>query len=195
MDWITPLTGLVGVLVGAATSYASTHQALKRQLADARLVRSEADRAAVVAANAQALTALLGHIRKMPSDCSSSDVPTTEYEHLLAREEAWWSESLEYIEPARVAALQVRDENLRVLLVDGLTWIQDCQFLNLGPYRRSRDWLMMGTIHHLIACVFAWRRGDASMPEPNGRYKRLKEAWEYDEEVRRIEAEEREAAR
>ncbi|MET9716280.1 hypothetical protein ABZZ46_12810 [Streptomyces rochei] len=65
MDWLTPLTGFVSVVVGAATSYASTHLAQKQQLADSRLARDEAERAAVVAANAQALTALLGHIRKM----------------------------------------------------------------------------------------------------------------------------------
>jgi hypothetical protein len=191
MDWLTPLTGFVGVVVGAATSYASTHQAQKQQLADARLARDEAERAAVVAANAQALTALLGHIRKMPPDSSLPEVQPADYEQLLMSEEAWWSELLEYIEPARVAALEVRDEELRTLIVEGLTWIHDCQYLNLGLYRRSRDWLLMGTVHHLIACVFSWRRGDAAMPEPNGRYKRLKEAWEYDEEVRRIEAEER----
>lgn len=194
MDWLTPLTGLVGVVVGAATSYVSTHQAQKQQLADARLARDEADRAAVVAANAQALTALLSHIRKMPPDSSLPEVATAEYEQLAAQEEVWWKELLEYMEPARVAALEVRDEELRTLIVDGLTWIHECQYFNLGPYRRSREWLLMGTVHHLIACVFAWRRGDADMPEPNGRYKRLKEAWEYEEEVRRIEAEERDAA-
>ncbi|MFF5918610.1 hypothetical protein ACFY8C_09705 [Streptomyces flavochromogenes] len=194
MDWITPLTGFVGVVVGAATSYASTRQTQKQQLADARLARDEAERAAVVAANAQALTALLGHIRKMPPASSLPEVAAAEYEQLVAREEAWWKELLEYMEPARVAALEVRDEELRSLIIDGLMWIHECQYFNLGPYGRSREWLLMGTVHHLIACLFAWRRSDPAMPEPNGRYKRLKEAWEYEEEVRRIEAEEREAA-
>ncbi|WP_327409900.1 hypothetical protein OG458_28530 [Streptomyces sp. NBC_01281] len=194
MDWLTPLTGFVGVVVGAATSYVSTHQTQKQQLADARLARDEAERAAVVAANAQALTALLSHIRNMPPDSSLPEVQRAEYEQLFAREEAWWNEMLEYIEPARVAALEVRNEELRTLIVDGLTWIHDCHYFDLGLYQRSREWMLMGTVHHLIACVFSWRRGDTAMPEPNGRYKRLKEVWEYEEEVRRIEAAEREAA-
>ncbi|MFB9509949.1 hypothetical protein ACFFS2_32625 [Streptomyces aurantiacus] len=194
MDWLTPLTGLVGVVAGAATSYASTHQAQKQQLADARLAREEAERAAVAAANAQALTALLGHIRKAPPDSSLLDVPSGDSEELAAREEDWWKDLLEYIEPAQVAALEVRDVEVRTLIVEGLTLIHDSRYYNLGVYRRSREWLLMGTVHHLIACVFAWRRDDSTMPEPNGRYKRLKEAWEYEEEVRRIEAEERESA-
>ncbi|MFJ3580974.1 hypothetical protein ACIPPS_01885 [Streptomyces sp. NPDC090127] len=190
MDWLTPLTGLVGVLVGAATSYLSTHQAQKQQLEDARLVREETGRIATVAANAHALTALLGHVRKMPPDSALNDYASAEYDQLLAAEQSWAQELLEYLEPARVAALEVRDEQLRTLLTDGLGWIHDWEWVELGPYRRSREWLMQGTIHHLLECVFAWRRCDVALPEPNGRYLRYKEAWEYAEEVRRISFEE-----
>ncbi|MFB7333594.1 hypothetical protein ACFC00_18335 [Streptomyces adustus] len=195
MDWITPLTGLVGVFVGAVTSYASTHQVQKRQLADARFAREEAERAAVVAANAQALTALVGHIRKMPPDSTLADVPSAEYDELSDREQVWSKELFEYLEPARVAALEVRDEYLRTLLIDDLARIQDWDWVDLGPHRRVREWLLADTVQHLIACIFAWRRGDAEMPEPTGRYKRYKEAWEYEEERRRIEAEEMQTAR
>ncbi|EFE67104.1 predicted protein [Streptomyces viridosporus ATCC 14672] len=195
MDWLTPLTGIVGVVVGALTSYASTHQVQKRQLADARLAREEAERAAVVAANAGALTALLGYVRKMPPDSTLVDVPSAAHGQLAEREQAWAKELDEYLEPARVAALEVRDEQLRTLLLDGLTWIHAWDWIDLDPYRRSREWLMQGTIQHLISCVFAWRRGDARMPEPNGAYARYKEAWEYEEERQRIEAEENEAER
>ncbi|MGW5582457.1 hypothetical protein [Streptomyces sp. NPDC003857] len=195
MDWLTPLTGFVGVVVGAVTSYASTHQAQKQQLADARMAREEAERVAVAAANAEALTALLGHLRKMPPDSTFEDIRSAEHEQLAAREQAWSKELFEYLELARVAALGVRSERLRTLLLEGLAWIHDWEWVELGLYRRSREWLMQGTIQHLMDCLFAWRRGDAAMPKPNGRYSRYKEAWEYAEEKRRIDAEEAEAER
>ncbi|MFG2604644.1 hypothetical protein ACGFT2_13980 [Streptomyces sp. NPDC048514] len=131
----------------------------------------------------------------MPPDSTLADVPSDTYEQLAKREQAWGKELHEYLEPARLAALEVRDEELRTLLVDGLTRIHDWDWIDLGLYRRSREWLITGTIHHLISCLFAWKRGDAQMPEPNGHCSRYKEAWEYEEERRRIEAEEVEAER
>ncbi|MEU9403163.1 hypothetical protein [Streptomyces sp. NPDC048242] len=195
MDWLTPLTGLVGVVVGAVMSYASTHQVQKRQLADARLAREEADRAAVVAANVQALTALLGHIHKMPLDDTVAEVTSSEHDQHSNREQAWSKELLEYLEPARVAALDVRDEHLRALLIDDLARVHEWEWVDFGLYRQIREGLLADTVHHLIACVFAWRRDDAEMPKPNNRYERYKAVWEYEEERRRIELEEIEAAR
>lgn len=52
--------------------------------------------------------------------------------------------------------------NFERLIVEGLAWMHDCLYL--------------GTVHHLVACVFSWRSGNAAIPEPNDRSKRLKEA-------------------
>ncbi|MFD9394783.1 hypothetical protein ACFWBB_29815 [Streptomyces sp. NPDC060000] len=60
MDWVSPLSGIVGVVVGGAITLRGSKAALDRQLADAKAARTDAERIAVSNGLSNALTKLVG---------------------------------------------------------------------------------------------------------------------------------------
>ncbi|MFF4227745.1 hypothetical protein [Streptomyces sp. NPDC001820] len=165
MDWLSPLSGLVGALVGAAASYLGTHNAQARALADARQARVDSTQDAAIAVLANVFAELHRHMRSVPEE-NRRQMDRQAREELAAAERAWDGQLRDLLGPVRIAIETLRDKGLRDRLqgVIGLleSWDDDLEY----AYRSQRSWVLGGLVDHAVACVGAWQREEA-MPEPN----------------------------
>jgi hypothetical protein len=192
MDWIAPLTGLVGAGVGAAASVYTTVRVLKHQLADARQARREAEQIAVVGSLSQALAALHKHARGIPVDLRHRrDLPDRPQamQRFFEEEREWDKPWMELLRTARTAALGIRDAEPRQRVLNGLTYLGNVNALEYATYGKDRSWVLRRTIDDMEECVYAWRRGDAELPAPSEVYKDVEDSWkqkmdEYEENER-----------
>ncbi|NEA21953.1 hypothetical protein [Actinomadura bangladeshensis] len=187
-DWISPLSGLIGALVGASASFFGSQQVLKRQLQADREAREETERTAVVASLSEALTALLDHAALIPEphqDKNPAKVPRHARPR-YANEQTWNEQWQPLVRSARVAALEVRNTPLRERLTAGLKYLADWRMLEYALHGKIRSWVLTKVVDHLVACVYAWRRGEPSLPAESPEFNDVAKAWrlkqdEYEE--------------
>ncbi|WP_331726547.1 hypothetical protein [Streptomyces sp. NBC_00280] len=194
MDWLSPVSGLVGALVGAGAGYAGSRQVLNRQLEDTKQAREQAERIAVVAALSTVLTALLEHAARIPDDPArrGEGFDQETYQRMRAKEKEWDEGWQPLVRTAHVAALEVRDADVRNRLTTGLRYLKDWNALEYAFHGKIRAWVLAGVLDHLVETVFAWRR-EEELPAPIDRFTSVAEAWalkmeEY-EDTARAEAE------
>lgn len=171
MDWISPVSGLVGALVGAAATYVGTHQAQAKALADARLARLEAKQDTAVATLADTFGKLQRHVRDVP-DARKRGLDAEESAAFTAARQTWDQELEDLTAPARVAVGVLRDEALRARLYQALDLLDAWQSGLEYAYRggaRSRAWVLRGVLSHAVECVGAWQR-EEPLPEPTYAY-------------------------
>ncbi|MFF1318052.1 hypothetical protein ACFVZZ_01225 [Streptomyces chartreusis] len=196
MDWLSPLSGLVGALVGAAASYLGTHQAQARALIDARQARVEAKQDAAVLLLSDGFAQLRRHIRTVP-EYTRRAMDEQDLQQLVAAEAAWDHQLHDLLGPVRIAAETMRDEKLRGRLEEVVSMLEQWEYeLEYAYFQNQRTWILGGIVDHAVACVGAWQREDA-MPEPNTAYRRAKQSVEVREEEWRLtrEAQEEELRR
>ncbi|MGW3630608.1 hypothetical protein ACWD7F_10665 [Streptomyces sp. NPDC005122] len=185
MDWISPLSGLVGALVGAAASYLGTHQAQARALADARQARVDAKQDAAVVLLSDAFAQLHRHIRSVPEETRVT-MDSQALQEFVAAETAWDQQLHDLLGPVRIAAETMRDKKLRDRLHDVVSMLEQWQYeLEYAYYQSRRAWVLGGIVDHAVACVGAWQREDV-IPEPNSSYRRAKESLESHAEEWRL---------
>lgn len=181
MDWISPLSGLVGAIAGAAASYLGTHQAQARALKDARQARVEAKQDAAVALLANGFAELHRLIRSVP-EASHPNLSMQGLQDLAEAEAAWDRQLHDLLGPVRIAIETMRDQELRSRLQEVVRLLQQWEdALEYAYHRSRRAWVLGGIVDHAVACVGAWQREDA-MPEPNWAFRKAKESAELREE-------------
>src|SRR5689334_12891634 len=111
MDWLSPVSGLVGALVGAGVSYLATRQAQASTVADARDARLQAKQDQAVTALAAAFNGLHQHVRHVPNNREQA-VGSEEVAALRATRDAWDEQLQAHIAPARIAIGVIRDSDL-----------------------------------------------------------------------------------
>ncbi|MFJ4700625.1 hypothetical protein ACIP5N_21395 [Streptomyces sp. NPDC088768] len=205
MDWLSPVSGLVGALVGAAASYLGTHKAQAKALEDAKQARLEAKQDVAVAVLADTFGQLQRHVRHLPQ-AREPFLNRAQSEQLAAVRQAWDQELEDLIAPARIAVETIRDEELRALLHEAMELLGEWQSgLEYAYYGRSRSWVLSGVISHAVACVGAWQR-EERLPEPGFAFREARssleqkrEEWQHaheaEEEHRREQRAQREATR
>jgi hypothetical protein len=205
MDWLSPVSGLVGALVGAAASYFGTHKAQARALEDARQARLEAKQDAAVATLADTFGKLQRHVRDIPQR-RGRGLNREQLEQLADVEQVWDQELEDTISPARIAVEAIRNAELRARLHETMELLDSWQSgLEYAFHGRSRSWVLGGVISHAVACVGAWQR-EEPLPEPNFAFQEARsslemkrEEWQHadeaEEEYRREQRAQREAAR
>ncbi|MFF2305971.1 hypothetical protein ACFVVP_26115 [Streptomyces sp. NPDC058128] len=109
MDWIFPVSGLVGAVVGASASSITAVRVLKAQLSDARTAREDVERAKVVATLAKGLEALGEHARAVPEEIRQPEGADAREFQASQREavkqwEATWRDRLRAV---KVGALEI----------------------------------------------------------------------------------------
>lgn len=183
MDWLSPVSALLGALVGACASFFGSRLALKQQLEDARLAREDAERKAVVGALSTTLAALLEQAAKAPQDasCQRAEKDPGEYRRVFAAKKAWDVDWQPLVHAARIAALEVRQEDVRNRLITALKYLADWRDLEYADHGRIRAWVLRGVIDHLIESVFAWRRGE-QLPDVSQIFITVAEAWQLKQE-------------
>lgn len=180
MDWLPPLSGLVGAIVGAAASYLGTHQAQARAIKDARQTRVEAKQDAAVLLLSNGFAELHRHIRSVP-EASQLDRGMEALQELARTEAAWDRQLHDLLGPVRIAVETMRDKELRDRLQEAVSLLEQWEYELEYAYRLSRrTWVLGGIVDHAVACVGAWQREDA-VPEPNSAYRRAKESVEAHE--------------
>ncbi|OEJ21624.1 hypothetical protein AS594_39550 [Streptomyces agglomeratus] len=93
----------------------------------------------------------------------------------------------------KVGALEVRHEALRLKLLSALKYVHDLHVLEYASYGRSRRWVLSGVVEDMTQAVFAWRRGERALPEPNGAYQAAKNSFDTKMEEWEIVREDEEA--
>jgi len=180
MDWLSPLAGLVGVMIGGGIGLRGSKTLLDRQLADAQQAREEAERIAVVAAVSKVLTMLLEKAEQVPDDRFASGISRGDREEVqqqLAAEKAWEQQWRQVLQATRLAALEVRHEALRDLLRDGTNHMQSLYIMDYALHGQDRRWVLRNAVISLIECVYAWRRGD-DLPPANSCLNGIRESYE-----------------
>ncbi|MFF1272708.1 hypothetical protein ACFVZC_04735 [Streptomyces marokkonensis] len=189
MDWISPVSGLVGALVGAAASYLGTHRAQVKALADARQARLEAKQDTAVATLADTFGKLQRHVRDVPGARERGLDPKESAAFTAAR--LAWDQKLEDLTaPARIAVGVIRDEALREHLYQALDLLDGWQSGLEYAYRggaHSRAWVLRGVLSHAVECVGAWQR-EEPLPEPNQAYCDAVESMELKREEHELTA-------
>ncbi|HET9379935.1 MAG TPA: hypothetical protein VFP69_03780 [Streptomyces sp.] len=183
MDWISPVSGLVGALVGAAASYGGTRQAQNKALADARHARLEAKQDTAVAMLADTFGKLQRHVRDVPG-ARRRGLDAEESAAFTAARQAWDQTLEDLTAPARIAVGVIRDETLRGRLYQALDLLDGWQSGLEYAYRggaRSRAWVLRGILSHAVECVGAWQR-EEPLPEPNHAYSDAVESLELKRE-------------
>ncbi|MDX2595290.1 hypothetical protein PV343_24025 [Streptomyces sp. WI03-4A] len=194
MDWLSPLSGLVGAIVGAAASYLGTHQAQARAIKDARQSRVEAKQDAAVLLLSNGFAELHKHIRSVP-ESSQPHLGTQALQELAAAQAAWDRQLRDLLGPVRIAVEAMRDKELRHRLQEGVSLLEQWEYeLEYAYFQSRRAWVLGGIVDDAVACVGAWQREDA-MPEPNNAYRRAKESVETHEEEWRLTLEAQEEDR
>ncbi|WP_405803754.1 hypothetical protein OG729_01590 [Streptomyces sp. NBC_00210] len=148
MDWLSPVSGLVGALVGAAATYVGAHQAQARALAEARQARLEAKQDTAVATLADTFGKLQRHIRDVPGARERGLDAEASAEFTAARQT--WDQKLEDLTgPARIAVGVIRDEAVRARLRETLdvldAWQSGLEYAYRGG-ARSRAWVLRGVL-------------------------------------------------
>ncbi len=183
MDWLSPVSGLVGALVGAAATYGGTRQAQHKALADARRARLEAKQDTAVATLADTFGKLQRHVRDVPG-VRERGLDAEESAAFTAARQTWDQKLGDLTAPARIAVGVIRDEALRARLYQTLDLLDAWQSGLEYAYRggaRSRAWVLRGVISHAVECVGAWQR-EEPMPEPNHAYSDAVESLELKRE-------------
>ncbi|WP_326669058.1 hypothetical protein [Streptomyces canus] len=189
MDWISPVSGLVGALVGAAASYLGTHRAQAKALADARQARLEAKQDTAVATLADTFGKLQRHVRDVPGD-RERGLDAEESTAFTATRQAWDQKLEDLTAPARIAVGVIRDEALRERLYQTLDLLDGWQSGLEYAYRggaRSRAWVLRGILSHAVECVGAWQR-EEPLPESNHAYSDAVESLELKREEHELTA-------
>lgn len=201
MDWLSPVTGLVGVVIGGGIGLRGSKAVADRQLADAQQAREDAERIAVVAVLAKALGMLLEKADQIPKDqFRFSEGHEEDFEQQLAADHAWELQWQPLLRPARMAALEVRDQALRGLLLEGLNYVQSLDMMEYAFFRKSRTWVLTEAVTHMIECAYAWRlREDLPPASPafsrvQDSYQQKTEEWEYTMQAQDEERERRRRA-
>ncbi|MFD3731465.1 hypothetical protein [Streptomyces sp. NPDC058632] len=194
MDWLSPLSGLVGAIAGAAATYLGTHQAQARALKDARQARVEAKQDAAIVVLSDGFAQLHRHIRSVP-EISQPNLDMEGLRELAAAEAAWDRQLHDLLGPVRIAVEAIRDKELRVRLQEVVSQLAQWEYeLKYAYYRSRRAWVLGGLVDHAVECVGAWQREEA-LPEPNWAYQRAKESVETREEEWRLTLEAQEEER
>ncbi|MFI1108827.1 hypothetical protein ACH4TU_12825 [Streptomyces physcomitrii] len=173
MDWLSPVSGLVGALVGAAAGYGGTRQAQNRALAAERQARLDAKQDVAMTTLADTFGKLQRHVRGVPG--TPEYAPDTEEFAAVDAAERTWDQKLEDLTaPARIAVGVLRDEALRARLHQSLdlldAWQSGLEYAYRGRVpARSRAWVLRGILSHAVECVGAWQR-EEPLPEPNEAY-------------------------
>ncbi|MDX2820869.1 hypothetical protein Sipo8835_10765 [Streptomyces ipomoeae] len=175
MDWLSPVSGLVGALVGAGLSYLATHSAQAKALADARQARLEAKQDQAVTTLATAFGDLHKHVRSVPDD-REPGMSAEDAAMLTAARQAWDEKLQDHIAPARLAIGVIRDRQVRHRLNEAMTLLEVWDSgLVYAFHGRSRVWVLRGVISHAVDCVGAWQREEA-LPEPNRAFAQARES-------------------
>jgi hypothetical protein len=183
MDWISPVSGLIGALVGATATYVGTHQAQAKALAHARQARLEAKQDTAVATLADTFGKLQRHVRDVPG-AQERGLDTEESAAFTAARQTWDQKLEDLTAPARIAVGVLRDEALRARLYQTLDLLDSWQSGLEYAYRggaRSRAWVLRGVLSHAVECVGAWQR-EEPLPEPNHAYSEAVESLEWKRE-------------
>ncbi|MEU2500267.1 hypothetical protein ACPCC5_27305 [Streptomyces pseudogriseolus] len=166
MDWISPVSGLVGALVGAGLSYLGTHRAQAKALADARLARLQAKQDQAVTTLAETFGDLQKHVREVPGEWEPG-MDAGAAAAVTAARQAWDEKLQDLIAPARLAIGVIRDKKLRRRLNETMNLLEEWESgLVYAFHGRSRVGVLRGVIAHAVECVGAWQREEA-LPEPN----------------------------
>lgn len=196
MDWLSPVTGLVGALIGASASTVTARIVLKHQLNDAREAREDAERTAVVGALSRNLDALEAHASLVPEPRRGPENHSRESLEREAAEENSWEDAWEVkLRAVKVGALEVRHEDLRIRLLSALEYVQQLHVLEYAFHGRTRRWVLSGVVEDMTQAVYAWRRGENALPAPNRAYQAAKDAFETNVEEWEIVRQEEEADR
>lgn len=201
MDWISPVSGLVGALVGAAATYGGTRQAQNKALEDARQARREGKQDQAVTTLAEAFGELHKHVRNVPGDWEPG-MSTEDRDVLTAARQTWDEELQDHIAPARLAIGVIRDSKVRHRLNEAMNLLEVWDSgLVYAFHGRSRVWVLRGVISHAVDCVGAWQR-EAELPEPNAAFLRARESladkrdeWEAIDEAQEEDRRQRRALR
>jgi hypothetical protein len=193
-DLATPILSLVSAIIGGGITYAqSWHSMRRKERQDSqireeagekeRLTREETERTAVVAVLADSLLGLLDQAVLIPEDTvsRSGTFDQAEHDRLRHAESVWDSSWQSHVRVARIAALEVRNDPLRVRLLTTLKYFSDWRILDYAFDRRYRSWVLRSAVDELIDSVYAWRRGQ-SLPADTPRINFLKEAWDLKQE-------------
>ncbi|GIJ57156.1 hypothetical protein [Virgisporangium aurantiacum] len=200
MDWLSPVSGFVGTVVGAGVSYFATRQAQANTVADARQARLQAKQDQAVTALAAAFGALHQHARHVPND-RERWTGNEEAAALRATCDTWNEQLQNHIAPARIAIGVIRDSHLRHRLDEAMKLLETWNSgLENAFHGRDRVWLLRGIIAHAVDCVGAWQR-EEPLPEPNHAFARARDSlatkedeWEAEAEAREEERQRRAAA-
>jgi hypothetical protein len=194
VDWLSPLSGLVGAIAGAAASYLGTYQAQARALKDARQARLEAKQDAAVALLSDGFAQLHRHIKSVP-ESSQPNLDMEGLRELAAAEAAWDRQLHDLLGPVGIAVETIRDKELRVRLQEVVSQLAQWEYeLEYAYHRSRRAWVLSGLVDHAVKFVGAWQREEA-LPEPNWAYRRAKDSVEAREEEWRLTLEAQEEER
>ncbi|MGW7090038.1 hypothetical protein ACWGH2_42015 [Streptomyces sp. NPDC054871] len=166
MDWISPLSGLAGALIGGGASLLASRQQLRAQaqfkeldLNVARLDQEDAAR--------QRITEVLAPRLARLSDAYREGIA----QGPDGQESVFWASA---VLDAELAALEIPDQELRDLMSDSLHALRywRSNFRNVQPHRQP----VPAVLGHMVQCLFAWRRGEP-LPEPSAAFEAAQEAW------------------
>ncbi|MFJ2651820.1 hypothetical protein ACIO1C_34485 [Streptomyces sp. NPDC087420] len=175
MDWISPVSGLVGALVGAAATYSGTRQAQNKALEDTRQARREAKQDQAVVTLATAFGDLHQHVRSVPDD-REPGMATEAAAALKVARQTWDERLQDHIAPARLAIGVIRDSKVRSRLNEAMTLLEAWDSgLVYAFHGRSRVWVLRGVVSHAVDCVGAWQR-EEQLPEPNPAFTKARES-------------------
>lgn len=175
MDWISPVSGLVGALFGAAATYGGTRQAQNKALADARQARLQAKQDQAVTTLAKAFGDLHKHVRNVPGD-REPGMSAEEGAALTVARQTWDEKLQDHIAPVRLAIGVIRDRKVRHRLNEAMNLLEVWDSgLVYAFHGRSRVWVLRGVISHAVDCVGAWQREEA-LPEPNRAFGEARES-------------------
>ncbi|MCX5612975.1 hypothetical protein OHB39_36300 [Streptomyces sp. NBC_00047] len=164
---------------------------LKEQLSDARTARADVERAGVVASLAADLQALEEHARLVPEDTNpprGEDVGEFRMRQREA-EKQWKDPWRGKLRQVKIGALHIKDEKLRRRLIDGLRYGASLHMLEYATHHRSRRWVLCGLVDDMTQSLFAWRRGEAELPDPNRAFEVAKESFDLKAEEGQMIAE------
>ncbi|MFG2775942.1 hypothetical protein [Streptomyces sp. NPDC048350] len=197
MDSISPVSGLVGAVVGASASSITTVRVLKAQLSDARMARADAERASIVASLAKGLEALEEHARLVPEKTQRPrGEDAREFRMRQHEAEKQW-EGIWHVKlhAVKIGALEIRHEVLRGRLLDNIKYGDSLHMLEYATHEHGRRWVLRGLVEDMTQCLFAWRREEPDLPEPQRAVREAKESFEQKTEEWEINAEAEEADR
>ncbi|MFD8774520.1 hypothetical protein [Streptomyces sp. NPDC059916] len=176
MDWISPVSGLVGALIGGGVSlygtrmtlitqlegqYRQTHMSLEQAAA--------AERGRITDLLAPRLVALIEYVREW------QDRPAIDPERPNApRYSGFEAEWLRRLMDAQLAALEIPRDDVRDLFAEAFEsfrWWRGSTAALRSPLDTLED-----VIEYLVMCLFAFRR-DVPMPEPTAGMEGARESW------------------